>query len=129
MNLEKVVFGFFVILAATLNFGFFIGDLGRPELHSVYELFAAVAVNLIATILKFGDRTQIGAMHIATSLVASLQLIAAAVVWTYCVNIASDGVLTTEQTAAVVSLSGGALFANVISVVLLVIETVSFQRR
>jgi hypothetical protein len=129
VNLEKVVFGFFVILAATLNFGFFIGDLGKPELHSVYELFAAVVVNLIATILKFGDRTQIGAMHIATSLVASLQLVAAAVVWTYAVNIASDGVMTTEQTAAVVSLSGGALFANVISVVLLVIETVSFQRR
>jgi hypothetical protein len=129
VNLEKVVFGFFVILAATLNFGFFIGDLGVPELHSVYELFAAVVVNLIATILKFGDRTQIGAMHIATSLVASLQLVAAAVVWTWAVNVAGDGVLSTEQTAAVVSLSGGALFANVISVVLLVIETVSFQRR
>jgi Family of unknown function (DUF6394) len=129
VNLEKVIFGFFVILAATLNFGFFIGDLGEPELHSVYELFAAVVVNLIATILKFGDRTQIGAMHIATSLVASLQLIAAAVVWTWAVNVASDGVMSTEQTAAVVSLSGGALFANVISVVLLVIETVSFQRR
>ena len=27
MNLEKVVFGFFVLLAATLNFGFFIGDI------------------------------------------------------------------------------------------------------
>ena len=129
MNLEKVIFGFFVVLAATLNFGFFIGDLGEPELHSVYELFAAVVVNLIATILKFGDRTQIGAMHIATSLVASLQLIAAAVVWTWAVNVASDGVMSTEQTATVVSLSGGALFANVISVVLLVIETVSFQRR
>ena len=38
MNLEKVVFGFFVVLAATLNFGFFIGDLGDPELHSVYGL-------------------------------------------------------------------------------------------
>ena len=75
MNLEKVVFGFFV-LAATLNFGFFIGDMGDPELHSVYELFAAVAVNLIATVLKFGDRTQGGASRV--SLVASLQLIAAA---------------------------------------------------
>jgi Family of unknown function (DUF6394) len=129
VNLEKVIFGFFVILAATLNFGFFIGDLGDPEVHSVYELFAAVVVNLIATILKFGDRTQIGAMHIATSLVASLQLIAAAVVWTWAVNVAGDGVMSTEQTATVVSLSGGALFANIISVVLLVIETVSFQRR
>ena len=34
MNLEKVVFGFFVVLAATLNFGFFIGDISRPELHN-----------------------------------------------------------------------------------------------
>ncbi len=129
MNLEKVVFGFFVLLAATLNFGFFIGDLGKPELHSIYELFAAVAVNLVATVLKFGDRTQIGAVHLATSLVASLQLIAAAVVWTYAANVLTDGTLTVEQSAAVVSLSGGALFANVVSVVLLVIETVSFQRR
>jgi ADP-dependent phosphofructokinase/glucokinase len=31
-------------------------------------------------------------------------------------------------TASVVSLSGGALLANVVSVVLLVIETVSFHR-
>ena len=30
MNLEKVVFGFFVLLAATLNFGFFIGDINDP---------------------------------------------------------------------------------------------------
>ena len=129
MNLEKVVFGFFVVLAATLNFGFFIGDLGNPELHSVYELFAAVVVNLIATVLKFGDRTQMGAVHLATSLAASLQLIAAAVTWTYAANVLTNGALTAEQTATVVSLSGGALFANVVSVVLLVAETVSFQRR
>ena len=128
MNLEKVVFGFFVVLAATLNFGFFIGDPGDPDLHSPYELFAAVVVNLIATVLKFGDRTQLGAVHLATSLVASLQLIAAAVAWTYFSNVV-DGPATAEQTATVVSLSGGALFANVVSVVLLVIETVSFQRR
>ena len=129
MNLEKVVFGFFVVLAATLNFGFFIGDISDPALHNIYELFAAVVVNLIATVLKFGDRTQIGAVHLATSLVASLQLITAAVVWTYAANVLTDGVLTAEQTAAVVSLSGGALFANVVSVVLLVVETVSFRRR
>ena len=129
MNLEKVVFGFFVLLAATLNFGFFIGDIGDPEVHSVYELFAAVVVNLIATVLKFGDRTQLGAVHLATSLVASLQLIAAAVVWTYAATVLADAPLTVRQTSAIVSLSGGALFANVVSVVLLVVETVSFQRR
>ena len=128
MNLEKVVFGFFVLLAATLNFGFFIGDISNPDLHNVYELFAAVVVSLIATVLKFGDRTQIGAVHLATSLVADLQLIAAALAWTYATNISTEG-LTPAATASVVSLSGGALFANVVSVVLLVVETVSFHRR
>jgi hypothetical protein len=128
MNLEKVVFGFFVVLAATLNFGFFIGDIADPTLHNRYELFAAVVVNLIATVLKFGDRTQIGAVHLATSLVADLQLIAAALVFGYAVYVSTEG-LTPAATASVVSLSGGALVANIVSVVLLVIETVSFHRR
>lgn len=127
MNLEKVIFGFFVLLAATLNFGFFLGDIGNPTVHNKYELFAAVVVNLIATVLKFGDRTQIGAVHLATSLVASLHLIAAAAVLAYASNV--TGGLTVESTASVVSLSGGALFANVVSVVLLVVETVEFRRR
>ena len=91
MNLEKVIFGFFVLLAATLNFGFFIGDIANPELHNIYELFAALAVSLIATVLKFGDRTQIGAVHLATSLVADLQLVAASVVWVWAVEISADG--------------------------------------
>ncbi len=115
MNLEKVVFGFFVVLAATLNFGFFIGDMSDPELHNVYELFAAVVVNLIATVLKFGDRTQIGAVHLATSLVADLQLIAATVFWAFAVHVTAEG-LTAGNTASIVSL------------VLLVIETSSFRR-
>src|ERR687896_2701284 len=116
VNLEKVVFGFFVVLAATLNFGFFIGDIDKPELHNPYELYAAVVVNLIATVLKFGDRTQIGAVHLATSLVADLQLIAAVLAWTYAAHISTEGV-TPAAMASVVSLSGGALFANVVSVV------------
>ena len=33
MNLEKVVFGFFTIFACTLTFGFFLGDMDRPEMH------------------------------------------------------------------------------------------------
>ena len=127
MNLEKVVFGFFVVLAATLNFGFFLGDIDRPELHNVYELFAAVVVNLIATVLKFGDRTQIGAVHLATSLVADLQLIAASLTWAYATQISAAG-LDAGATASVVSLSGGALLANIVSLVLLVVETVSFRR-
>ena len=127
MNLEKVVFGFFVLLAATLNFGFFLGDIDDPDLHNVYELFAAVVVNLVATVLKFGDRTQIGAVHLATSLVADLQLIAAAATYVVATRVTEAG-LTASETAAVVSLSGGALFANVVSVVLLVVETVTYHR-
>ncbi|MCU0299973.1 MAG: DUF6394 family protein [Candidatus Nanopelagicales bacterium] len=125
MNLEKVIFGFFVVLAATLNFGFVIGDIADPELHHPYELFAAIVVNLIATVLKFGDRTQLGAVHLATSLVASLQLIAAGIVWA----LVQGGGITAGEMSSVVSLAAGALLANVVSVVLLIAETISFQRR
>ena len=127
MNLEKVIFGFFIVLAATLNFGFFVGDIENPAHHDVYELFAALVVSLITTVLKFGDRTQIGAVHLSTSLVADLQLIAAAMVWGYAAHVSQTG-MTPEVTTSIVSLSGGALFANVISVVILIAETI-MQRR
>ncbi|WP_230969019.1 DUF6394 family protein [Nitrogeniibacter aestuarii] len=127
MNLEKVIFGFFIVLAATLNFGFFVGDLDNPAHHDIYELFAAIVVSFIATVLKFGDRTQIGAVHLATSLVADLQLIAAAMVWGYGVHVAGVG-MSPDITAKVVSLSGGAMLANIISIVILITETI-MQRR
>lgn len=63
MNLAQVVFGFFVLLAATLNLGFFVGDISDPAVHNEYELFAAVLINLIATVLKFGDRTRALPLH------------------------------------------------------------------
>ncbi|WP_197911636.1 DUF6394 family protein [Kineobactrum salinum] len=81
MNMSKVIFAFFVLLAVTLNFGFFIGDIDNPDHHNVYELFAALVVGLIATILKFGERSQMGAVLLASSLVVDLQLIAAALIW------------------------------------------------
>ena len=81
MNIDNVVFGFFILLAATLNFGFVYGDVDDPMVHDQWELFAAVVVTLIAAVLKFGDRTHIGAVHLASSLVALLQLAAATVVW------------------------------------------------
>lgn len=124
MNLEKVVFGFFIVLAMTLNFGFFLGEIDVPNHHSVYELYAAIVVNLIATVLKFGDRTQIGAVQLAVSLVAVLQLVAAAVIWSAMTGIASEESITVH----IVSLSGGAFLANIISVILLIAETLS-QRR
>lgn len=127
MNLEKVVFGFFIILSATMNLGFVYGDPANPAHHHPYEFFAAIVVNLIATVLKIGDRTQIGAMQLATSLVAVLQLGAAALVWFLAGNDV-PGALGDSRIVEVVSLSAGALLANAISVVLLIIET-TMQRR
>lgn len=127
MNFEKVVFGFFVLLAATLNFGYVIGDLTDPDQHNVYELYAAVVVNVIAAILKFGDRTQIGAIHLATSLVACIQLIIAAGVWVYSDQVTAG--VTAHELSSVVSLAAGALLANMVSLVLLVAETLTHRRR
>ncbi|MBO3703124.1 MAG: hypothetical protein J5W83_11390, partial [Candidatus Accumulibacter sp.] len=125
--LEKVMFVCFIVIAATLNFGFFIGDIDNPTHHHIYELFAAIVVNLIATVLKFGDRTQIGAVHLSTSLVADLQLVAAACVWAIAVHVTGEG-MSADVTTSVVSLSGGALLANFVSLVLLIAETVMLRR-
>lgn len=127
MNPEKVVFGFFIVLALTLNFGFFVGEIDNPNHHHAWELFAVVVVNLIATILKFGDRTQMGAVLLATSLVAMLQLLAATLVWTIAAHVTQTGI-TPSVMSSIVSLSGGAMIANVVSVTLLVIETVMLRR-
>jgi hypothetical protein len=127
MNLEKVIFGFFIVFAATLNLGFVLGDIENPVHHHIYELFAAIIVNLIATVLKFGDRTQIGAIHLATSLVADLQLLSAAFVWAWAVHVTGTG-MTPDVTTSVVSLSAGALFANVVSVIILIGETLMLRR-
>jgi hypothetical protein len=127
MNLEKVIFAFFSILALTLNFGFFIGELDDPAHHNAYELFAALVVSLIATTMKFGDRAHIGALLLATSLVADLQLIAAALVWGFTLYVMETS-LTPSTISSIVSLSGGALLANLTSVILLVVETVTFRR-
>ncbi len=127
MNFEKVVFGFFIVLALTLNFGFFIGEIDNPDHHNVYELFAALVVSLVATVLKLGERTQMGAVLLATSLVADLQLITAAFLWGFALYVADSG-LSSSVMSSIVSLSGGALLANITSVVLLIIETVTMRR-
>lgn len=126
MNMNKVVSGFFIILAMTINFGFFYGS---PEIlaeHSKYELFAAIVINLIATIFKFGDKTQVGSVLLATSLVADIQLIASASIWAFALY--GLGTMNVEATTAIISLSGGALLANITSVVIFVGDTLKSKR-
>ena len=127
MNFEKVMFAFFIVLALTLNFGFFIGEMDDPNHHDVLELAGALIVSLIATIMKFGDRSQMGAVLLATSLVADLQLLIAAGVWVYAINVSDSGT-TVHVISRIVSLSGGALLANLVSVTLLIAETISIRR-
>ena len=125
MNLQKVISGFFFILAMTLNFGFFYGDMGSPEMHSTYELFAAFIISLIATALKIGDKTQIGSVLLASSLVADIQLISAVIVWTV---VEYTSTMTSSHMATIISLSGGAFLANITSVILYIGETLKSKR-
>ena len=126
MSTDRVMFAFVIVLALTLNVGFVVGDIDNPVHHDATELFLAVIVSLIATVMKFGDRSPLGSTMLATSLVADVQLIASAAVWGW---FASQGPqLQPGQMATVVSLATGALVANVVSVVLLIIETAN-QRR
>jgi len=125
MNLDKVIAGFFIILAMTVNFGFFYGDMDSLEMHSKYELFAAIIINIIATTLKLGDKTQMGSVLLATSLVADIQLISAAVIWTVAEYAYT---IDREIVGMIISLSGGALLANITSVTLYVGETIKSKR-
>ncbi|WP_286239661.1 DUF6394 family protein [Neptuniibacter halophilus] len=127
MNKEKVIFAFFIVLAFTLNFGFYLGDIENPAHHNIYEFFAALVVSMICTVIKFGDRTHLGALMLATSLVADLQLVIAAGIWGYAEHISGVG-MDPSNMSSVVSLSGGALMANIISVILLVLETAMLRR-
>lgn len=126
MSTDKILFAFVIVLALTLNVGFTIGDLHDILDHNVYELFLALVVSLVATVMKFGDRTQLGATMLATSLVADVQLIGAAAVWGL---YAADGSpVTGHECVTIVSLAVGALVANVVSVILLIVETATLRR-
>jgi hypothetical protein len=126
MNMHKIISGFFFILAMTLNFGFFYGDPTVISQHTSYELFFAIIVNLIATTMKLGDKTQLGAVLLSTSLVADLQLIMAAIVWAVALYGIQNFTVTTSVT--IISLSGGALLANIVSVILFISDAIKSKR-
>ena len=127
MNLERVVFVFLIILALALNLGFVAGEIDNPLHHDPWLLFAALIVGLITSGLKLGDRSQLGALVLAASLVANLLLMIAVSVWA----VSETGM---EQTASpammvtVVSLAYGALAANIVSVAVLVSDTLMSRR-
>ncbi|CUV66163.1 conserved exported hypothetical protein [Sulfurovum sp. enrichment culture clone C5] len=76
--------------------------------------------------MKLGDRTQMGSVLLATSLVAVIQLVAAASVWTIAINTVGD--IDKSLSSIIVSLSGGALLANITSVFLYIGDTLKSRR-
>jgi hypothetical protein len=81
MNFERVVFGFFIILTLSLNYAFVAGGGETAAHHNVWILTFTMIANLFAIGLKLGDRSQTGALLLASGLVAGLLLITARVVW------------------------------------------------
>ncbi|MEJ2177578.1 MAG: DUF6394 family protein [Gammaproteobacteria bacterium] len=127
MNLERVTFGFFVILALTLNVIFVMGEIDNIDHHNVWILTIAILISLCTTGLKLGDRSQIGALLLAASLVADLLLIAARIVWIVAENETAVGP-SPESIAIIVSIAGGAVVANIISCIIVIGDTLMSRR-
>jgi len=126
MSYDKILFAVVIVLALTLNADFVYGDPEIIAYHNKYVLFFALVISLMATVLKFGERSLLGSTMLATSLVADVQLIGAALTWAY---LSVDGdTVSAADSVTIVSLAVGALVANVVSVILLVIETASLRR-
>lgn len=123
MNLERIVFGFFIILALALNLAFAVGDIDNPVHHNPWLLFSALMVGLITSGLKLGDRSQLGALVLAASLVANLLLMIAVSVWAISEGGMEQPATSPDIMVPVVSLTYGALAANIVSVSVLVFDT------
>jgi hypothetical protein len=100
MNLERVVFGFVIVMARSIT---------------------------ISIVLKLGDRSQVGALLLASSLVADVLLITARIIWVTAENQTAIGP-SRESMVNIVSLAGGALVASIVTVVILVGDTLISRR-
>ena len=127
MNLERVLFGFVIILALSFTFAFVVGDIDDASHHNVWVLTIAILINLIATGLKLGDRSQVGALLLASSLVVDVLLIAARVVWIITESETASGP-GPESIANIVSLASGALIASIVTVVIVVGDALISRR-
>ncbi len=105
MRYKKIVTDFFILMSLTTNISFIVSP-------NPYELVIVVATNLAATILKIGEGRVLSTEMLASSLVADLHLIPSLFLY----------FLGDHQEA--VGLALGALAANIISVIISIIETI-----
>jgi Ca2+/H+ antiporter, TMEM165/GDT1 family len=127
MNLERVIFGFFIILTLSLNYAFVAGGVDTAAHRNVWILTLTIIVNLVAIGLKLGDRSQTGALLLASGLVAGLLLITARIVWIVAEPVGGGGPGPGEM-ADIVSIATGALVANIVATVILVGDTLLSRR-
>jgi hypothetical protein len=126
MNKNGIFSGVFIFLALTLNFDFVYGGFDNMSHHSIYILYSAIVVNIIGTILKLGDRTKLGSLLVSTSIVALIQLVFAAILWSWYNNYGTP--VSDSNIFSIVSIAAGALVANFLSVIVLIIEISRIKR-
>lgn len=107
MEWNKVFSVFFILMALTTLVGYIVDQ-------DIYALVIGISMNLIATTIKFGSRTTLGNELLAASLVADLHLLPAAMIH----------FIAPEREMLAIAMVMGAIVANVISVILVVCETV-----
>jgi hypothetical protein len=105
MDWGKVVYVFFTLMSLTSTAGFLYE-------HTSVALFVAASLNLVSTILKLGVRNLLSAELLASSLVADLHLIPAFIYLELVGNV-----------NWAIALAIGALFANIFSMALVLIES------
>lgn len=124
MNLKEVIYGFFLLLAFTSNFNFFYSYHGEFSTPNIIILVIAIVLNVLVTFQKLNDDHHLGAVFLSTSIVALIQLLLAAFILYY-FNYYSF--IDEEITKSIVSLSGGALLANTLSIVMYIIYTLKYK--
>jgi len=126
VDLSKVWYGFLIIFALTLNFGFFLGESDNAGHHQFLLLVAAACINIISVYFIFKanlkakeqDSPKGREILFASGLVAVLQLCLAIMVWVFWADFEPTGPLILR----IISLSGGALIANLITTCVFVLE-------
>ena len=126
MDLSQIGYGLLIRLALTLNFSFYLGDSDNTEHHQFLLLVAAACLNIISVYFIFQDslnakeqdKSNGREILFASGLVAALQLCLAIVVWVFL----ADFEPTEPLIIWIISLSGGALMANLITTCVFVLE-------
>ncbi len=122
ISTTQVVYGFFIILTLTSNYGFVLGEIDQPGDHHFFGLLFTTALNGTAIWLKFRDQSEIANLMIASGLVAILQLMLATAIGFFSLY-STGAAMSTDSTVAIVSLASGALLANLVAVTAFVVNT------